>query len=89
MRREIPNRTAKDDAKWNNRIVNMQRRIWSKHYNILPWFNRNPIDTTNIHNALRERNTPLHLNTIRGLTLGLKDLVYRSVSHVAFAIIVE
>ena len=80
MRMEMPQRTARDDTKWNNRIVNMQRRVWGKHYYMLPWFNRNPIDTTNVHNALRERNIPLHLNTTRGLTPGLKDLVYRSLS---------
>ena len=89
MQMEVPQRTAKGDTKWNNRIVNMQRRIWAKHYHLLPWFNRNPVDTTNIHNALRERNIPLHLNTMRGLTPGLKDLVYRSVYHVSFAIIAE
>ena len=73
MRMEVPQRTAKEDTKWNNRIVNMQRRIWAKHYYMLPWFNRSPVDTTNIHNALRERNIPLHLNTTRGLTPGLVD----------------
>ena len=73
MRVEMPQRTAKEDTKWNNRIVNMQRRVWGKHYYMLPWFNRSPIDTTNVHNALRERNIPLHLNTTRGLTPGLVD----------------
>ena len=89
MRMRTPQRTAKGYTKWNNRIENMQRRIWAKHYHLLPWFNRNPVDTTNIHNALRERNIPLRPNTMRGLTPGLKDPVYRSLSHVPFAIIAE
>ena len=87
MRMEMPQRTAKVDTKWNNRIVNIQRRIWSKHYYMLPWFNRNLVDITNIHNALRERNIPLHLNTTRGLTPGLKDTIYRFLSHVPLAMI--
>ncbi|KAK0512612.1 hypothetical protein JMJ35_004629 [Cladonia borealis] len=73
MRMEIPQRTAKDDIKWNNRIVNMSRRVWGKKYYILSWFQRRPTDNTHVYNALRDKNIPLHLNTTRGITPGLVD----------------
>ena len=43
MRMEINQRTGEDDSKIHNRISNMSRRVWSKHYFML-WFDQRCVD---------------------------------------------
>ena len=73
MRMEIDQRTGENDSKIHNRISNMSRRVWGKHYFMLSWFNKQPVNRAHIYHALQNVNIPLHLNTTRGLTPGLVD----------------
>ena len=57
-------------------IVGPRTRVWGKHYHMLPWFNRSPVDTTNVYNALRDKNIPLRLNATKGL--GLRHILHRT-----------
>ena len=44
MRMEINQRTGENDSKIHNRISNMSRRVWGKHYFMLSWFDQRCVD---------------------------------------------